>query len=390
MRPTVSTGDLALTAQMATPETFAPYGQLLSVGQRTSLGRRGRVSVAVEACRAGPRRVTHLTRYPEARRVVLPLTETAQWIVLQGSGERPTGQPVAFLIPAGVGVGLDAGIWHAGPVPLLDASLCELLEAIGPTDRLDRRGLPDLADVLAVRVLLPDESGAPITGLDLGARNAVLLDASLYGRIRLACVALEDLVIPERCAALDREMRRAIEGVRSMWGHITDLSEIPGIAEARTLFRTVGIDPERFPPRSESLLSEILQHHALPPRGPLQGALTLCALRMRVPMAVYDLAGLGDQIHVRTGAPGESYAGRGRGRVVVEGRPVLCDVQGPFGSPLGDARHTEPETGTRRVLIVLYLPPSVDPAGVEALLEGVEKTLQAHCGGRPAGRLVVG
>ena len=69
MRPTVSTGDVPLSAQAATSETVAPFGRLLLPGDRTYLGKRGRVLLAMDEKRAGPRRVTDLFRYPEAKRV---------------------------------------------------------------------------------------------------------------------------------------------------------------------------------------------------------------------------------------------------------------------------------------------------------------------------------
>ena len=390
MRRTVSSGDLALAALPATPETFAPYGKLLVEGGRTMLGRRGRVLLAVDERRPGPRRVTHLQRYPEAKRGFLALGGAPMWLVVQRDDESEAQLPAAFVIPPGACVVISPGVWHAGPVPLEETMVCEVLEAIGTADRFDRMTVTDLTEALAVRVLLPEEHEGTGTGIDLGTPNAVLLDALLHGRLRLGCLSFEGLALGSESERLSRELKDAADGLRSMWRHVTDLGEIPGVATGRELFDELGIDQQRFPPRAEGLVDKVLRGRALNPRNPLEAAITLWALRTRLPIAAYDAGSLGHPILVRTGAAGEAYPGTSRNRVVVEGRPVLCDPEGPFGSPIGDSARTRLKAATERALVVLYLPTSTDAAGLETQLSGVSKTVIEHCGGRATGRLVVG
>ena len=64
--PTVG-GDLVLSARPATAESFTPYGRLVWAGERLRLGGEASVLVALDAKEAGPRRVRHLQRYPDAR-----------------------------------------------------------------------------------------------------------------------------------------------------------------------------------------------------------------------------------------------------------------------------------------------------------------------------------
>jgi DNA/RNA-binding domain of Phe-tRNA-synthetase-like protein len=239
-------------------------------------------------------------------------------------------------------------------------------------------------------VLLPEELGSGQGTLDLTRPSAVLLDAALHGRLRLGCLVIDGLDLKAEPPGLAEELRGAAEGLHSMWRHVTDLTEIPGVAAGRELFEDLGIDVQRFAPRAEGLLDRALSGRPLQTKGTLASVLALCALRVRVPMAAHDAASLGPQIHVRTGAAGEAYPGTGRNRVVLEGRPALCDQDGPFGSPVGDAQRTKPGPEAERLLIVLYLPSSADPSGLEALLDGVAKTFSEHCGGRETGRLVVG
>jgi DNA/RNA-binding domain of Phe-tRNA-synthetase-like protein len=390
MRRTASSGDLALAAVPATPETFAPYGKLLVEGSRTLLGRRGRVLLAMDERRPGPRRVTHLQRYPEAKRGFLALGATPMWLVVLRDGDPALAEPAAFLIPPGACVIISPGVWHAGPVPLAESPVCEVLEAIGNADRFDRKSLPDLCESLAVRVLLPAEHEQPGGGIDLGAPNAVLLDASLHGRLRLGCLSFEGLDLGRDPAPLDKELKDAAEGLRQMWRHVTDLAEIPGVSAGRELFEELGIDQQRFPPRAEGALDKLLRGRTPKVQNPLDAALLLCTLRMRLPISGHDAASLGHPILVRTGGSGEAYPGTGRNRVVVKGRPVLCDPEGPFGSPIGDARRTRFQANTERALVVIYVPTSADPSELEKRLDAIARTVVEHCGGRATGRLVVG
>ncbi|MDJ0523358.1 MAG: hypothetical protein QNJ90_14905 [Planctomycetota bacterium] len=392
MRPTVSTGDLALAAQPATRETFAPYGRVLESGQRAQLGKRGRVLVTMDPRRRAPRRVTHLQRYPEAKRAYLPTTPVASWIVALRAGESGDVEPAAFLVPAGAGLVVNEGVWHAGPVPLEDATVCEMLETIGAADRFDRKSLRELAAVEAVRVLLPEEPGGPALGFDLAAPNAVLLDASLHGRLRLGCLVVDDLVAPEGdgLRALEAELERGVEGLRAMWAHAVDLGEIPGIGIGRDLYREVGIDASRFPPSSEALVGGVLAGRDPAPTHPLGAIAALCMLRLRAPLALYDVDALRAPVVVRLGADGESYVDPARRRVVLEGRPLLADAEGAFGSPLGDARRAAAGASTRRALAVLFLPPTADDGTIRGLLDGVGRALEVHAGGTVAGRLLVG
>jgi ureidoglycolate hydrolase len=159
--PVGTPGDLLLTARAATPEGFEPFGRLLGPGDRARLGKRGPVEIAVEAGRPGPRRVTHLVRYPAARRAVFPLAGAPMLVLVLPPGERPEGPLAAFRTPPGAGLLIEAGVWHHGPVPLGEQGLLEVLETPGPADRVDRRSLRDLTGSEAARIALPEEPEAP-------------------------------------------------------------------------------------------------------------------------------------------------------------------------------------------------------------------------------------
>ncbi len=390
MRPTVSAGDLALAAQPATRETFRPFGTVITPGERAYVGRRGKVLVTQDRRRPAPRRIESLGRYPQAKRIVTALGTTPLWLAVHPGGDLPDAQPAAFLVPGGVTVVIDAGVWHAGPVPLAETTILELLEAVGSSDRYDRSSVTELTGAQALRVLLPADPGAEGGALDLAAPNAVLVDASLHGRMRLGCLVVDDVAPPADGDALETELAQVAEGLRAMWGQAEDLGEIPGIAVGRDLYREVGLDLDRHVPRAETLVAQVLAGSDVPQEGALARTLALLALRLGLPIAAYDGGSVGDQVLVRTGAAGEEYAGADGRRIPLEGHPVLCGSDGPFGSPVGDRAEALPGSHTRRVLVVLYLPPRVEDATIEAWLDAVARTLRTHAGGRDVGRLLVG
>src|SRR5437868_15091152 len=106
-------GDWVLTARPATPEAVAPYGRLVWNGDRERFGGAAPVLLAMDAREAGPLRVRHLQRYPDARRFLLSLSDASFVVVVAGSGDRPVGPAAALRVTGGVGLVVDAGGWHA-------------------------------------------------------------------------------------------------------------------------------------------------------------------------------------------------------------------------------------------------------------------------------------
>jgi len=378
-------GDLTLPARPATAEVFAPFGRLLAPGARLKLALGGGVLLALDHAQPGPRRVTHLVRYPHAKRVLLPMGPGTMLLVVLPPGERPGGPPAAFLVPPGSGVMLNHGVWHAGPVPLAEMPVCELLETTGAIDRMDRRPLSELVGAEAARVVLPEESVGRPPRFHLQQPNSVLVDPVLSGRLRLALVALDDLQVGPTDASLVAEGERLSATLRSAYGAMT-FEDIPGVAQGRALFRALDLDPTRTPPACEALLELVLDGRVLPGVNAFVDTLSLCALRMRVPLAAYDADRLGEQILVRVGAAGESYPGPAGRRVRAEGRPVLSDREGPFGGPAGEAFRARVGVQTQRALVALYLPAGVDREGAAGLLDSLVQALTKACGGREGAR----
>jgi DNA/RNA-binding domain of Phe-tRNA-synthetase-like protein len=48
----------------------------------------------------------------------------------------------------------------------------------------------------------------------------------------------------------------------------------------------------------------------------------------------------------------------------VEGKPVLCDAEGPFGSPIRDSQRSMITSATRSVLTVIFAPAAAAPDSI--------------------------
>ncbi|HXK08950.1 MAG TPA: phenylalanine--tRNA ligase beta subunit-related protein [Vicinamibacteria bacterium] len=200
------------------------------------------------------------------------------------------------------------------------------------------------------------------------------------GRVRIGLLCVEGVGVRERDGALDAEVDRVAASFRERYGGGLS-SEVPGVADARTLYKALGIDPTKMRPSNESLLRRALKGEALYRINTLVDALNLVSLREQLPFGLYDLARVEPPITLRKGAPGEAYEGIRKGTVNVEGRPVLVDSKGAFGNPTSDSLRTSITLETRDALVVAYAPAGFSPSRLDAVLEGTASTLTRFCGG---------
>lgn len=168
----------------------------------------------------------------------------------------------------------------------------------------------------------------------------------------------------ERLAALRRDVselaRAALEGA--------DLASHATVAAMRKLFRAAGCDPTRYRPSSEALLRRVLKGEDLPAIHPFVDLNNCLSVELAVPSCVMEEGTVAPPLTLRAGRPGESYESL-RGPFNLEGKPLLADAAGPFGSPITDSQRVKVTEATRQVWIVAYLPAGiVTPAAVRAKL----------------------
>jgi DNA/RNA-binding domain of Phe-tRNA-synthetase-like protein len=211
----------------------------------------------------------------------------------------------------------------------------------------------------------------------------VAIAPELAGRVRLGVLVLEGVTVRAADAALAADVDATCAELRTRHAGVSS-GAVPGVEEARGLYKALGIDPTKTRPSNEALLRRALKGEALYRINTLVDALNLASLRAQLPFGLYDLAKLEPPVTLRRGAPGERYEGIRKGPVNVEGRPVLVDSRGPFGNPTSDSQRSCITLNTTRTLVVAYAPVGYSDPRLGAVLDATEALLVRHCGGTRA------
>lgn len=191
----------------------------------------------------------------------------------------------------------------------------------------------------------------------------------LWARLELAPGAVEELTALR--ARVADEARAAL--------HVELLAADPTVATVRRLFRAAGCDPTRYRPSSEALLRRILPWGDLPWISPLVDLNNCLSVALRLPCCVVDAASVVPPVVLRAGRAGEVLDSM-RGPMDLEGKPLLADAEGPFGTPISDSHRVKVRPETSEALLVVYL-----PAG-EVTAARASETLDALLAAAPAAR----
>lgn len=213
---------------------------------------------------------------------------------------------------------------------------------------------------------------APLPGLALGV--ALLEGLAPAGEAPVLAAALE--------AAAER-----LKGATDLEG----LARLPEIAAMRAAFRAAGTDPGRYRPSAEALMRRVLQGKGVPRVSPAVDANALGSLTFHLPMGAYDADRIEGEVTCRIGEAGDGWVAIGGKVVDGEGKILLADAAGPFGSPYADAVRTAVTGMTRRLLLVVFAPPALAAARLEEAVAFTAATMVSHCGGAVrASRVVAG
>lgn len=221
----------------------------------------------------------------------------------------------------------------------------------------------------------------------------VRVEDQLAERLCLGVVQAEGVTVRPNAPEVWEEMERLALRLQERYGRRSP-SEIEELRAARELYRRTGEDPTKTRPSSEALLRRALRGQPLPRVNSLVDLCNLCSLEFFLPIGLYDLDCVrGEEVVVRLGRPGEAYESLGKGLLRAEGRLVVCDADGPIGSPTNDSLRTAITLQTRRVLAVIFGPGSYPASRMAVHAERLGARLRSCAesvgwevlGGRPFG-----
>jgi DNA/RNA-binding domain of Phe-tRNA-synthetase-like protein len=181
--------------------------------------------------------------------------------------------------------------------------------------------------------------------------KTVTLDASVSSFLKCGIVLIEDVKISDG-DKIQLEILEFSKTLETMFANLKP-SEIPGLAEARKLYRHAGMDPTRTRPSSEALLRRVLKGKDLYQISNAVDMCNLASLEFLLPIGMYDYQKIDGDITLRIGSTGEQYAGIRKGPVHIHNRLALFDGSGGFGSPTSDSLRTSVTDETTCLLAVI-------------------------------------
>lgn len=170
----------------------------------------------------------------------------------------------------------------------------------------------------------------------------------------LVWVAAETTGDAAAAAALAERRRRITAELAARWTPAA-LGEDPTVAALRRLFKAAGTDPGRYRPSSEALLRRLLKSEELPAIHPLVDLNNQLSIELKVPCCVVRDGSVVAPVTLRAGRAGETLDSM-RGPLDLEGKPLLEDAAGPFGTPITDSHRVKVLPESTRAWLVAYLP----------------------------------
>lgn len=134
---------------------------------------------------------------------------------------------------------------------------------------------------------------------------------------------------------------------------ISEVSQIENIKKAREVYRKLGNDPTRYRLSSEALVRRILKEKGLYRVNNVVDINNLVSILSFCPVCTYDAEKIHPPITFAIGAPGEAYAGIGRGMINLANIPVFSDGIGKFGSTTSDSERAMVTEDTKRILMCI-------------------------------------
>ncbi|HXO44465.1 MAG TPA: phenylalanine--tRNA ligase beta subunit-related protein [Candidatus Cybelea sp.] len=192
--------------------------------------------------------------------------------------------------------------------------------------------------------------------------------------VRLAVVEADGLSVSAADAGLASLMDDVCDRKRREFT-VETLAEAEPTRAVRAMFRAWDIDPSKYRPSSEALLRRVVQGKGLYRVSNVVDIGNVGSIETGWPFGCYDRARIQPPIAFRQGAPGESYEGIGKRTWHLEGRPVLADPDGPFGSPISDSTRSMIADTAHEVLVVIYVPAGASPASIEMAMARLSERL---------------
>lgn len=166
-----------------------------------------------------------------------------------------------------------------------------------------------------------------------------------------------------------------------------NVTELRNVAESRKAYKAFGKDPGRYRVSSEALIRRIKQDKDLYRINTVVDTNNLISVESGFSAGSYDLDCVNGDIVLNLGHAGESYKGIGKDSVNIENLPVLCDNDGPFGSPTSDSEKAMITLDSKNIITLIYV--FTEDEDIDALLNKSAEYLEKYAGAESIEKFVV-
>lgn len=138
------------------------------------------------------------------------------------------------------------------------------------------------------------------------------------------------------------------------------VTDFPGIKEWRTVWRTLGADPNRYRHSTEALMRRVKKQNYINPFHSAVDLNNFFSLEHEIPAGIYDFDKIVGNVHISTGIEADGYDGLNGRFNSLHNILLLKDDYSPFGSPFVDSVRTAVTPETTVALQVFFIRPSMD------------------------------
>lgn len=212
--------------------------------------------------------------------------------------------------------------------------------------------------------------------------------ASRAPMLRLGLLSMRGLTVRAKDDALWHELARAAAAVAARMDP-NAMGADARIGAVRRLFKAVGVDPSRYRPSSEALVRRVAQGKGLYQINTAVDVNNWSSLEERLPFGIYDAQRLAGQVLLQLGRENAAYEGIGKSLISLEGKMLLADEQGAFGSPISDSTRAMVSAQTRDIQLVVFAA-DVAPEALRSILTVTAERLSRYNGGTVEELAIVG
>ena len=202
------------------------------------------------------------------------------------------------------------------------------------------------------------------------------MNIEISNSIKQACPHLALAIITcevknsETSAALWSELEAEIQQFRKTYT-LEDINKRPAIAATRSIYKSLGKDPNRYRPSAEALCRRIIRNIPIYKVSTLVDIINLVSIRSGFSIGGFDANLIQGDLKLDAGTASDDFEAIGRGKLNVEGLPLYKDRVGGIGTPTSDNERTKLSPDTTQLLVVIN-----GYNGENGLLEAVNHCIQ--------------